>query len=105
MVSVVCGSLCMGSNIPQAAAALKEVEQVAMMIEEAGGQIVITMVIGRKVTENGVSAGLDKIEALQSHETEAVYKLAFTIIDKYFSSEEVSHSVFAMEFWSPFSDN
>jgi hypothetical protein len=33
-------------------------------------------------------AGLDKIEHLQNHESEEIYKMAYEIIDNFFSSEE-----------------
>lgn len=37
-----------------------------------------------------VFLGLEKIENLQQHENEDIYKLAFEIIDQYFSGDDVS---------------
>lgn len=37
-------------------------------------------------------SGLEKIENLQQHENEDIYKLAFEIIDLYFSGDDVSIS-------------
>lgn len=33
------------------------------------------------------AGGLDKMERLQSHTNEDIYKLAYTIVDKYFNSD------------------
>lgn len=33
---------------------------------------------------------MEKIEVLQQHENEDIYKLAFEIIDQYFSGDDVS---------------
>lgn len=35
--------------------------------------------------------GLEKVEQLQNHENEDIYKLAYEIIDQFFSSDDVSY--------------
>ena len=37
-----------------------------------------------------MSSGLEKVEQLQNHENEDIYKLAYEIIDQFFSSDDVS---------------
>nr|CAD7410541.1 unnamed protein product [Timema poppensis] len=56
------------SNILQTADKMNEAMRVAIMIEECGG--------------------LDKLEALQNHENEAIYQKALNIIDNFFSESE-----------------
>lgn len=43
-----------------------------------------SMAVANLIEECG---GLDKIEMLQSHDNQEIYRMAFTIIDTYFSPE------------------
>lgn len=76
-----------------------EAETIANLIEDCGGKFLPSTLfkgnfnLNLKVYKCLIcSSGLEKVELLQNHENEDIYKLAYEIIDQYFSSDDVSRS-------------
>lgn len=84
-----------------------DAEAIANHIEECGGGVKFIFLSFRSyVVFAGCMtvccfcfSGLEKIEMLQNHENEDIYKLAYEIIDQFFSSDDVSFSYFRPSLW------
>lgn len=79
-----------------------DAEAIANLIEECGGRVKFVFFIPSficcyyKMIDSLLLfcfSGLEKIEMLQNHENEDIYKLAYEIIDQFFSSDDVSFSI------------
>lgn len=87
-----------------------EAETIANLIEECGGKIPLYNCILLWTSNMWVmygqmmmifcffSSGLEKVEQLQNHENEDIYKLAYEIIDQFFSSDDVSYTYLLSQF-------
>lgn len=81
-----------------------EAETIANLIEECGGEFhlyhqgfiftsqheLLVCVLKCHTIWSFCPTGLEKVEQLQNHENEDIYKLAYEIIDQFFSSDDVS---------------
>ena len=67
----------------------QERDAVATLIEECGGIQTIVSLVNCSLLNVffSLKIGLDKIETLQNHENVDIYKLAYDIIEQYFSEE------------------
>lgn len=77
----------------------EEAETIANLIEECGGEKTAQHFRSDQTCDRShsrlclfvfICSGLEKIEQLQNHENEDIYKLAYEIIDQFFSSDDVS---------------
>lgn len=83
------------SNILRMTTPGPERDTVATLIEECGGIDLFFSSFSHSVhfliTFLVFFSGLDKIETLQNHENVDIYKLAYDIIEQYFSEEVCTH--------------